>query len=634
MGETGRADDSGATLELTLERDREGIALVDAPREELRGLLYPNADDVDQMVVRVDAAGAIAASCTYEARPTWCRAHPFHTRHTRDAIEVWDLYGNMIARTTSATAGDPDAPTPDGSPTGVSDGTSPDADERPDRVGETTASEYAGSVSPIVHYVRGELGGASLGSFADLSARGNQSSGLYSLEIGHGPDPFTIGDEAEDGDGDRGAEDGDLGAEGARGADLYLRLHLDRRPTSPDREGDFGEGGRSHVNATVLGTSRYADERGVHASLGIVLRSDVMDDEASRVRTVDVEAVWQNGDWLQVRLAWRLDDGTNLGVPATSVPPPAPSWNEFADGCVSPDAKTVFCGALNRELSALGVTTYSLDCTTLPDHPTTIERAVVVESGRLIDGCNLALRPASDATGDLVDGSYTAEQVVCQRVLTGTWVEAGRQDMRANGVCSGSPILLDLSGDGISLSAPDEGTAFDLLGTGDAVQTAWPVSDDDAFLVIDLDDDGVVSGARELFGNFTGGNSYANGFEPLAALDENGDGRLDADDPAFASLRVWRDTDRNGVSAPAELTTVRAAGIASFDVTPASVPRHESLDEHGNSMPLVGRFTFQNGEPGHMADAFLRYRTLASESAPTRAIPQSDLCVGIDVTAF
>jgi hypothetical protein len=48
-----------------------------------------------------------------------------------------------------------------------------------------------------------------------------------------------------------------------------------------------------------------------------------------------------------------------------------------------------------------------------------------------------------------------------------------------------SPILVDLDGDGIHLSAPADGAHFDLTGFGLPQQFSWP-SQGDAFLALDL----------------------------------------------------------------------------------------------------------------------------------------------------
>ena len=73
---------------------------------------------------------------------------------------------------------------------------------------------------------------------------------------------------------------------------------------------------------------------------------------------------------------------------------------------------------------------------------------------------------------------------------------------------------------------------------GVATATDWPTSST-PWIAIDLDGDGAITSGAELFGSNTalpGGTTAKNGFEALAALDANHDGKIDRDDPAFASL--------------------------------------------------------------------------------------------------
>jgi hypothetical protein len=107
-----------------------------------------------------------------------------------------------------------------------------------------------------------------------------------------------------------------------------------------------------------------------------------------------------------------------------------------------------------------------------------------------------------------------------------------------------SPLVLDLDKDGI-LSTPLFGSNvyFDSDGDGFRERTAW-IDPGDGLLAIDLDGDGKIKSAKELFGNYTplgSGAPATDAFEALLELDENGDGLIDAKDSAFADLRVWVD---------------------------------------------------------------------------------------------
>jgi len=76
---------------------------------------------------------------------------------------------------------------------------------------------------------------------------------------------------------------------------------------------------------------------------------------------------------------------------------------------------------------------------------------------------------------------------------------------------------------------------------GIATATDWPTADT-PWIALDLDGDGAITSGAELFGDHTalpGGSTAHNGFEALAALDANHDGKIDAADPGFAKLVLW-----------------------------------------------------------------------------------------------
>lgn len=91
---------------------------------------------------------------------------------------------------------------------------------------------------------------------------------------------------------------------------------------------------------------------------------------------------------------------------------------------------------------------------------------------------------------------------------------------------------------------------------GVPVATDWPTAST-PWLALDRDGNGTIDSGAELFGSDTrlpDGRTAANGFAALAPLDANGDGRIDARDPAFASLVLWADRDFDQRSTPDELT--------------------------------------------------------------------------------
>lgn len=191
-----------------------------------------------------------------------------------------------------------------------------------------------------------------------------------------------------------------------------------------------------------------------------------------------------------------------------------------------------------------------------------------------------------------------------------------------SGCCYGyySPILIDLEGDGFSMTDPLRGVPFDTTGHGTMVRTAWTApGSDDAWLALDRNGNGHIDSALELFGTATAQpeGPNRNGFEALAVYDRrenggNGDGRISSADGIYAHLRLWQDRNHNGVSEPDELSTLAQRGILAISL---DYEKSRKVDRYGNQFRFRARVHSSDPGDGRIKwayDVFLRTTTAAN----------------------
>jgi hypothetical protein len=201
-----------------------------------------------------------------------------------------------------------------------------------------------------------------------------------------------------------------------------------------------------------------------------------------------------------------------------------------------------------------------------------------------------------------------------------------------------SPLILDLNGDGVKTLNKTAGKHFDHAGDGFAERTGW-VDKDDGLLVRDLNGDGKITSGRELFGNHTllknginAGKQAANGFEALKDLDSNADGLVDDKDAGFASLRVWKDTNGNGLTDTGELLSLAQAGVKSLKVAYTDAGSNAAADAQGNQHQQLGTFTQTDGSTQNMHDVWfatsswdtIDQRSPLALSAAIAALPEME----------
>ncbi len=164
------------------------------------------------------------------------------------------------------------------------------------------------------------------------------------------------------------------------------------------------------------------------------------------------------------------------------------------------------------------------------------------------------------------------------------------------------PIVIDLDGDGIELTRlTDSNVLFDVNSTGSMSSIGW-VDADDGMLVFDVNQNGYIDDMSEVFSEKFSANSDG-GFDALASLDANHDGVFDNQDAAYSQVRVWQDTNQNGVSESIELHTLASLNINSINLSNIIT---DQKDENGNIIYRRSICSTYNGtDPMLIADVGL-----------------------------
>ena len=112
----------------------------------------------------------------------------------------------------------------------------------------------------------------------------------------------------------------------------------------------------------------------------------------------------------------------------------------------------------------------------------------------------------------------------------------------------------------------------------------------------------MIDDSPELLSEFSQ-PGVANGFQALKTLDLDHDDRIDGTDAVMADLRIWRDSNSDGLSSVDELTSLNQAGILALNLD------MELLQEsqNGNQVPGTGRLEYRNGSQGNWNDVGFSY---------------------------
>ncbi|NDC04104.1 MAG: hypothetical protein EBZ81_14335, partial [Betaproteobacteria bacterium] len=94
----------------------------------------------------------------------------------------------------------------------------------------------------------------------------------------------------------------------------------------------------------------------------------------------------------------------------------------------------------------------------------------------------------------------------------------------------------------------------------------------------------------------------SDGFEALASLDADGDGAITPNDPAFATLKLWRDTDGDAQTDSGELIGLSELGVVALQ-TKAKVGTER---DQGNLLGLVSSYQTADGQSRDLVDVWFQ----------------------------
>ncbi|WP_130470908.1 FecR domain-containing protein [Candidatus Magnetaquicoccus inordinatus] len=175
--------------------------------------------------------------------------------------------------------------------------------------------------------------------------------------------------------------------------------------------------------------------------------------------------------------------------------------------------------------------------------------------------------------------------------------------------CQNDPLLVDLQGTGLHLTAWNAGSRFDVNGDAVADPVGW-FGQGNALLVWDRDGNGRIDDMAEVVSNY----AVAEALSSMAVLqraDANHDGQIDDQDSLFHSLQLWVDAGSDAHSVPAELFTLKQLGIASIGLAFAE---SEPLTINGNQVTGFATVHFADGHSATMAEVQFDFALAGAES--------------------
>ena len=481
--------------------------------------------------------------------------------------------------------------------------------------------------------------GTTIDMNAETNTIGDDSITLLNIEDVYGSE---VGDDTIIGNAEDNLLYGGGGNDVLHGGDGNDYLQGDQGALKEDNNDDilYGDAGNDtlvggHGNDTLYGGD---DDDSLHGQRGDDrLIGGAGDDNIRADGGIDTVVFSGNlSDYTTVKISSTqftitdIRDGSPDGTDTIS----RAEFIEFADQTVS----TTIIPSVSADLLASsdkGIS--SID--NITDDTTPIFRVTLSSSA--IEGCKVAI---------YIDGTRTEAQVITQVDIDNGYVDVEMSEFTSVGSyevttsilnllgLSGSktdsitlvidststPLILDLDGDGVETISKEEGTLFDIDADGDKDKTGW-VGADDGLLVRDINNDGIINDASELFGEHTikdDGSKAKDGFDALSELDSNNDGVINQEDDAFDELQVWKDLNSDGITNDGELISLAEANIKEISLE----NEVDDTIDNGNTIGLKGTYTNSDGKEEEISDVWFSYEeNIQNENIDLSNTPKIDL---------
>jgi hypothetical protein len=169
----------------------------------------------------------------------------------------------------------------------------------------------------------------------------------------------------------------------------------------------------------------------------------------------------------------------------------------------------------------------------------------------------------------------------------------------AEGFCGGfySPLMLFFDK---KLPRFSGVSTFPLYGVKDGGRVNWPEVNAPGFFLVHLKaGENEVRHNDQLFGK---SDKFENGFEALKIHDSNKDNKIDSSDSVFSELKLWQDSNSNGLSEAEELHSLKSKGVVSIDLK-YNVKDVTKFDDRARAREK-SKFTFKQKGKSKVADIF------------------------------